>query len=443
MTKNIILIAFIFLSTFCSSQDNGKDINVLNKSFNNQIGVFFLSGDPISTEDFDLVVRKFLPHFQKVNDPLDSTIENYYTVEFIDNPQVDFTPPDLEYLKFSARGLSKNEQDALQEATGALAITFSGSKKNVYKKQENISMLLNDAFKNSNAVLVDYNTVESFNAKSWKEMRIDNFGGITKDVTNQIAIHAYRDGNLCRAVTLGMNKFCLPDISIKDFSCSNQISYSALINAIAQTLSERPKLNSNSTISLNLESIQNKNARNALLSGIHENAVKSADIKLESAKPEQGDYPNIQYRLVFDSPGFGSPQEEQNKVITKLFGSNDGLEYVNHNDALLKASAEAKKQLPKIKERFDMGLEPGFAILLKAPFTTDGGGNEWMWVEVTTWNEGNITGILQNDPFEISNLKAGSIVSVKQKDIFDYILYKPGGSYEGNETGKIIESQQH
>ena len=38
-------------------------------------------------------------------------------------------------------------------------------------------------------------------------------------------------------------------------------------------------------------------------------------------------------------------------------------------------------------------------------------------------------------------LKAGARVKVKEADIFDYILVKPDGSMEGNETSKLIEKQ--
>ena len=74
---------------------------------------------------------------------------------------------------------------------------------------------------------------------------------------------------------------------------------------------------------------------------------------------------------------------------------------------------------------------------------TDGGGREWMWVEITKWKNESISGILQNDPSEIAKLKAGAIVKGQQKDVFDYILYKPDGTYEGNETGKILEHRKY
>jgi len=66
-----------------------------------------------------------------------------------------------------------------------------------------------------------------------------------------------------------------------------------------------------------------------------------------------------------------------------------------------------------------------------------------MWVEVVRWQGRTIRGILQNDPFEVPDLKSGARVEVKEGSLFDYILEKKDGTKEGNETGRLIERQQH
>jgi hypothetical protein len=50
--------------------------------------------------------------------------------------------------------------------------------------------------------------------------------------------------------------------------------------------------------------------------------------------------------------------------------------------------------------------------------------------------------ILQNDPYYVPDLKAGSVVHIHEDEVFDYILNNPDGTTEGNETGTIIEQQQ-
>ena len=64
-----------------------------------------------------------------------------------------------------------------------------------------------------------------------------------------------------------------------------------------------------------------------------------------------------------------------------------------------------------------------------------------MWVEVASWKGSRIFGTLQNEPFDIPTLRAGQRVEVLEDDVFDYIFTRADGSTEGNEAGKIIESQ--
>lgn len=55
------------------------------------------------------------------------------------------------------------------------------------------------------------------------------------------------------------------------------------------------------------------------------------------------------------------------------------------------------------------------------------------------WNQGQVKGALENDPFEIPNLHAGQTVVVREEDIFDYIRQYADKHQEGNTTGEIIK----
>ena len=95
-----------------------------------------------------------------------------------------------------------------------------------------------------------------------------------------------------------------------------------------------------------------------------------------------------------------------------------------------------------LRKQFAEGLEPGEYILVKAPFKTPEGGNEWMWIEVTEWSGNNIRGVLNNEPFYVPSLHSGQIVEIRQEDVFDYIRRHPDGTQEGNETGEIIKKMR-
>src|SRR6185436_16808975 len=91
---------------------------------------------------------------------------------------------------------------------------------------------------------------------------------------------------------------------------------------------------------------------------------------------------------------------------------------------------------------FQRGLAPGERLLVKGPFKTTSGENEWMWVEVVRWQGSTIRGVLMNDPTQVPGLKAGAEVEVPVASVFDYLHTLPDGGTEGNETGEIMERRQ-
>ena len=128
--------------------------------------------------------------------------------------------------------------------------------------------------------------------------------------------------------------------------------------------------------------------------------------------------------------------------MSRLFGWEDSISYVKHNQLILEASEEARKKLPGLRKDFNAGLAPGEFIQVKAPFKTPDDGTEWMWVEVMNWDGNTITGLLKNEPYNIPDLKGGSEVVVNQDEVFDYIRTYPDGTSEGNETSTLILKYQ-
>jgi len=113
---------------------------------------------------------------------------------------------------------------------------------------------------------------------------------------------------------------------------------------------------------------------------------------------------------------------------------------VKHTAELLEESRKEKAKLPELRKAFNNGLAPGENILLKAPFQTPDGGQEWMWVEVTKWENDKVKGLLENTPDKIPTLHAGQAVEINEKDVFDYIRHYADRHQEGNTTERILES---
>lgn len=64
-----------------------------------------------------------------------------------------------------------------------------------------------------------------------------------------------------------------------------------------------------------------------------------------------------------------------------------------------------------------------------------------MWIRVTRWSQGTITGTLDSDPVAIHSLKRGATVDVKASAVFDYARWRKDGSREGGESIDILEAR--
>jgi uncharacterized protein YegJ (DUF2314 family) len=438
------ILLFIPILVGCSlgtqtESDLQTTVTVSERSFDSPIFIFLLDDETIQESNIEASVKELLPGFTATDTLPEQITRDGFQLKSLTKGDDQFMNLDMTLLLDTSLPLTEQETKALEVSDRAIQIVFFGTSDQVSQKQQKINELVYQITNKKKVIIVDVSTFQFFNTDQWKQMRVDPFSQMPLNIANQVVIHTYREKEFCRAVTLGMNKFCLPEISIKNFPCSDQNTYGSLINATIQTLFEHPFINADSTLTIKLEAIGNKNLREFLLSDIKENASKVARIKLKHVEREEGDNYATQLLISFEDENFSSPQEEGNSIVTSLFGAEDSLMYTSHDDELLNASARARQRFPELKKLFNNGLEPGYSIMVKIPFETDEGGNEWMWVEVTKWSNDDMKGILQNDPFEIKDLKAGALIDFFESDIFDYILSKPDGSFEGNETGEILE----
>jgi hypothetical protein len=70
-------------------------------------------------------------------------------------------------------------------------------------------------------------------------------------------------------------------------------------------------------------------------------------------------------------------------------------------------------------------------------------GSEWTWVEVQSWKkDGSIKGLLDNDPEDVPGLHSGSTVTVKEAELFDWVLHEEDGGFSGNATGELMLKRQ-
>ncbi len=353
-----------------------------------------------------------------------------------------YTPPDLEFIKYFGRGLTTQQAEQLQESRYVIIMNFAHGREHVWQALKSANRIAAKLAERTGGLLWDEENREIFTPEEWRKRRMESWTDGFPDISDFITIHSYKSGEFVRAITLGMTKFGLPDVVVEDFSWSNNRNMGHLINLFCQAMTEGAVIETTGEYDLDIHKIQNKEVREYQIKYLYPNATGTAQLALKKGIWEEGDPNNRLIEIAFGRYPGRDVHAKQTKLLDTLFGSQDGVTHIEHTDELLAASQRAKEKLPFLQKKFNEGLQPGGYILVKAPFKVPDGGNEWMWVEITEWKENAIRGVLSNEPFYIPTLHAGQVVEIKQEDVFDYLERFPDGTEEGNETGAIIEKME-
>ncbi len=441
MRNKIIILGMIFsnlISSCSSGQKKVPDGKLNDEQILFEYGIYYTPDSHMTKSDVIELVQKKYSDFEitdSVPNP-ENVKGSQIVIKEILNVKEDFAAPDIDFLRHCSRGLSDEQKEILQTSNFVILLDFLCTEDRLLSSMINANKLITELIVNENDIIWDSETRECFTKDFWNENRLINDNSI--NVSKHITIHLYPKNDYCRAITLGMLKFGLPDICIENLSCHSNQSVLSLINLTAQTLLDKKTIDKKGKLLIDIEGLSNQELKTDLLNSLEEKAEKKAEINLKQGIWEEGDPQNRIIEIGFPK---NNPQIKQDELIAKVFGSKDEVTYLSHDDELLAASEKAKEKIPELYDKFSKGLPVGTHLLIKFPFENVAGEREWMWVEVVKWNDKEIKGLLQNDPQIVKSLKAGQEVTKNMDDMFDYILYFPDGTQEGNETGKIISRQ--
>lgn len=454
MLRNRIVVStltLICLATFlgCSSEvtmSENSSVPSLNtlvqERIDFQYAIYYLPSptkDPIGV--LDTLLKEEFTNLHKVNEVPENPTEMVVVPAIITDVKETYIPPDLDSLRYFGRGLTRKQAEFLQDSEQALVLDFSHPKEEVWNGLHAANLLVSRIARQTNGLIWDEETREVFTPDEWDRVRIESWVEEIPDVSKHTTIHAYQTDEYVRAITLGMKKFGLPDVVIDEFSWSLNRNMGHLINLFSQAMLEGGMIEKDGIFDLDIREIKNTEVREPMLASLKPNATSIAMLSLQEGVWEEGDPYNRLLEITFDRYDGVDVHAKQETMLSSLFGWEDKIVPVQHDDELLIASQKAREKLPFLRMAFNAGLTPGEFIQVKAPFAAPDGGNEWMWVEVTSWEGTKIKGILKNEPFNIPDLHGGQTVEISEDTVFDYIRRFPDGTEEGNETSKIIERQ--
>lgn len=400
---------------------------------------------PVHTKDPDSVIRRALSsQFPKLKLVSELPLQPHgmmVKAQTKQNFQNEYAPPSANSLQYSGHGLSDKEVSDLQKTREVVILDFAHPKENVWTALHIADELVEEVARETDGLVWDEETREVYSPDAWHKRRIEQWeGGGIPDISTQTVIHLYENGEFLRAISLGMTKAGLPDVVVEELPEISEHQVANLINLFAQSMAEGRTFSENGGFRLALRAIQNAGLRDPQAKSLKPNGTGVACLTLKEAHPEEGDPRNRIIELAFDRYVGNDNHAKQEAALSWFFGWEDTIRNnVEHTTELLEESGKEKSKLPELHRDFDKGLLPGEYILVKAPFETQDGGKEWMWVEIRRWKRHVITGVLENQPENIPNLHDGQIVEVQEGDVFDYIRQYPDGHRDGNTTGTMIE----
>ena len=103
---------------------------------------------------------------------------------------------------------------------------------------------------------------------------------------------------------------------------------------------------------------------------------------------------------------------------------------------------EARTTYPDAKRRFLEGLPPNHVFYVTTRLSDDDGRVEQVFIQVTSIDNGIVTGVIANDLAVVSGFELWQEYSFSETELVDWTILRPDGTEEGNFVGKFLDEWQ-
>ena len=362
------------------------------------------------------------------------------SVRFKWSDLADYAPPEPDSFPYVTVDLDPSQGAAMARAERVFILHFEAEKALLLRANRVANGLTHRLAELTDGLPWDEESRLLYSRAAWRERRVDSWRGDVPDVRGHVNMHAYRNPELVRIITLGMRKFGLPDLVIAQTPSGGSRAAGNAINACAQRLLEGQALEGD-RFELVLSEIRHELMRAEALENPLAGATGRARLRLVDTEAEAGDPRNRLLALEFPEGEGEGPLEKQAAALAALFGADNSVVGRRAGDeALAAASKRARAAFFAKTAQFRKGLQANERLVVKVPFAI-GDETEYMWVEVVGWQTASLDGVLMNDSHFDETLRVGRRLSVDLMDVYDYIHYQPDGTVDGNETGKVLRGR--
>jgi uncharacterized protein YegJ (DUF2314 family) len=253
--------------------------------------------------------------------------------------------------------------------------------------------------------------------------------------------------------TLGMQKYGLPNMEIRDIPAALSERLSLMVSGLAHALARQVmRLNQDRQGVSAAEFVIGPDVRidqRDVALAFGGDPKEPADGVRGWTTVRLGYHPKPKGRelllgIMSPSPGKVAPGIWLYQACEDLWGSGEQVGAVKKDSESMEiASRRALAELPGALARFEKGLPIGAVLYIKRGFVTARGGDdrEYMWIAVKTVAGDALHGILANDPVDLSGLRAGQAVTIPVAGVFDWMITHDDGTQEGGYTTAVLKSE--
>lgn len=360
-----------------------------------------------------------------------------------------FEAPPANYLGQFGHGLTPGQIQATAQAPGALVLSFLTGADADHGALMAAQSLTHRLAVEAKAVIMDESTREAFSPKAWTDRRLTPLADGLPDLGRHIVVRVIqpeRPGDRWRLLSMGLQKFGLPDLVIEHAAPGETARLGVLVSLAAQRMAEGLTLKPGGLMPLSVKQIRHPAARARLGRATQGAALtrgQTLDLETRLGQRREGDPDNRLMALTFPGAPDEPPFARQRAALDLLLGQ--GAVAIKGDptlDARIAAASEAARAaLSTLLKQHPDRLPAGFMLHIKGPFPTPDGGREWMWVRAERWSAEAVHGRLDSSPRRSTEVKAGDAVQVRRDEIFDYLLTRPDGGREGNTTGPLLAAR--
>jgi uncharacterized protein YegJ (DUF2314 family) len=250
----------------------------------------------------------------------------------------------------------------------------------------------------------------------------DYVPGTTIDARKAIALHGVAGESALGLVDSdGMHRLGLPELLVPDIPQARVSDVATVVNATAQTLIDRGDLPRDGELDVDLAKLAGDWHRDEILKLGGTGTITWRVRWVADAHGSSKDPDDLMLELTVAGAEPGNPVALVGALEKYLGAPEDKATTVSFQPELEAAAVKARAALTALRPHFAKGVPPDEQLGVKAPFATDDGGTEWMWVDVIAFKGDTLDGTLDNDPNSVRALKIGARVKVKLDKIADFI----------------------